>query len=83
VLRILRGEQPEIEITLASQSSPELAGALMRGKLDVALLRRRERRARYSSAWSASHWSRCRRPAIACRANRPCYLMKSFNSVIN
>jgi LysR family hca operon transcriptional activator len=39
-LRILRGEQPDIEITLASQSSPELAGALMRGKVDVAFLRR-------------------------------------------
>ncbi|MGB6966196.1 MAG: LysR family transcriptional regulator [Xanthobacteraceae bacterium] len=40
VLRILRDEQPDIEITLASQSSPELAGALMRGKVDVAFLRR-------------------------------------------
>ena len=40
VLRILRGEQPDIEITLSSQSSPELTGALMRGKVDVAFLRR-------------------------------------------
>jgi LysR family hca operon transcriptional activator len=40
VLRILRDEQPDIEITLASQSSPELAGGLMRGKVDVAFLRR-------------------------------------------
>ena len=39
-LRILRAEQPDVEITLASQSSPELAGALMRGKVDVAFLRR-------------------------------------------
>src|SRR6202023_2856854 len=39
-LRILRGEEPDVEITLASQSSPELAGALMRGKVDVAFLRR-------------------------------------------
>lgn len=39
-LRILRSEQPDIDITLASQSSPELAGALMRGKVDVAFLRR-------------------------------------------
>src|ERR1700761_4995887 len=38
-LRILRDELPDIEITLASQSSPELAGALMRGKIDVAFLR--------------------------------------------
>jgi LysR family hca operon transcriptional activator len=40
VLRILREEQPGIEITLSSQSSPELASALMRGKVDVAFLRR-------------------------------------------
>jgi LysR family hca operon transcriptional activator len=39
-LRILREEEPGIEITLSSQSSPELAGALMRGKVDVAFLRR-------------------------------------------
>ena len=40
VLRILRDEEPNIEITLSSQSSPDLAGALMRGKVDVAFLRR-------------------------------------------
>jgi LysR family hca operon transcriptional activator len=39
-LRILREEQPDIEITLSSQSSPELASALMGGKVDVAFLRR-------------------------------------------
>jgi len=39
-LRILRGIEPDIEIALASQPSPELAGALMRGKVDVAFLRR-------------------------------------------
>ena len=39
-LRILRDEQPDIEITLSSQSSPELASALMGGKVDVAFLRR-------------------------------------------
>ena len=38
-LRILREEAPEAEITLCSHSSPELALALMRGKLDVAFLR--------------------------------------------
>jgi LysR family transcriptional regulator, hca operon transcriptional activator len=38
-LRIIREEAPEVEITLSSQSSPELALALMRGKLDVAFLR--------------------------------------------
>ena len=39
-LRVLREEEPGIEITLSSLSSPELAGALMRGKVDVAFLRR-------------------------------------------
>jgi LysR family hca operon transcriptional activator len=39
LLRILREEAPEIEVTLCSQSSPELALALARGKLDVAFLR--------------------------------------------
>jgi len=39
-LRILRHQQPGVEITLSSQSSPELAGALMRGKVDVAFMRR-------------------------------------------
>jgi LysR family hca operon transcriptional activator len=39
-LRILHEEEPGIEITLASQPSPDLAGALMRGKVDVAFLRR-------------------------------------------
>jgi LysR family hca operon transcriptional activator len=39
-LRILREEEPEVEITLASQASPDLAGGLMRGKVDVAFLRR-------------------------------------------
>jgi len=39
-LRVLRHQQPSVEITLSSQSSPELAGALMRGKVDVAFMRR-------------------------------------------
>jgi LysR family transcriptional regulator, hca operon transcriptional activator len=39
LLRILREEEPEIEVTLFSQSSPELALALARKKLDVAFLR--------------------------------------------
>jgi LysR family transcriptional regulator, hca operon transcriptional activator len=39
-LRILHEEEPGSEITLASQASPDLAGALMRGKMDVAFLRR-------------------------------------------
>jgi LysR family hca operon transcriptional activator len=41
-LRILREEASDIEITIYSQSSPELAAALMRGKLDVAFLRREQ-----------------------------------------
>jgi LysR family transcriptional regulator, hca operon transcriptional activator len=39
LLRILRQEAPEVEVTLCTQSSPELAVGLMRGKLDVAFLR--------------------------------------------
>jgi len=39
-LRILREEAPDVEITLMTKSSPELADGLMQGKIDVALLRR-------------------------------------------
>ncbi|OXC71736.1 Cys regulon transcriptional activator CysB [Caballeronia sordidicola] len=39
-LRILREEAPDVEIILSTKSSPELADALMQGKVDVALLRR-------------------------------------------
>jgi LysR family hca operon transcriptional activator len=39
-MRILRDELPNIEVTFSSQYSPELADGLMRGKLDVAFLRR-------------------------------------------
>ena len=38
-LRVLREEAPDIEIALYSHSSPDLARALMRGKVDVAFLR--------------------------------------------
>jgi LysR family hca operon transcriptional activator len=38
-LRILRDELPNIEVTVSSQYSPDLADALTRGKLDVAFLR--------------------------------------------
>src|ERR671918_900005 len=38
-IRILRDELPNVEITISSQYSPDLAGALVRGKLDVAFLR--------------------------------------------
>lgn len=38
-LRIIREEAPGVDIILFSQSSPDLALALMRGKLDVAFLR--------------------------------------------
>jgi LysR family transcriptional regulator, hca operon transcriptional activator len=39
LLRIIRQEAPETEVTLCSLSSPELALAVMRGKLDLAFLR--------------------------------------------
>jgi LysR family hca operon transcriptional activator len=38
-MRVLRDELPNIEVTVSSQYSPDLAGALMRGKLDLAFLR--------------------------------------------
>jgi LysR family hca operon transcriptional activator len=38
-VRILRGELPNIEIVISSATSPELAGELLRRKLDVAFLR--------------------------------------------
>ncbi|MEH2474116.1 LysR family hca operon transcriptional activator [Nitrobacteraceae bacterium AZCC 2161] len=39
VLAILREEMPNVEITVRSQSSPELIGALLRGKVDIAFVR--------------------------------------------
>ena len=42
-IRLLRDELPNIEITVSSQYSPDLADALVRGKLDVAFLRREAR----------------------------------------
>jgi LysR family hca operon transcriptional activator len=42
-IRLLRDELPSIEITVASQYSPDLADALVRGKLDMAFLRRETR----------------------------------------
>jgi LysR family transcriptional regulator, hca operon transcriptional activator len=42
-LRLLRDELPNIEITVSSQYSPDLADALVRRKLDVAFFRRETR----------------------------------------
>ncbi len=39
-MRLLRDELPNIDVTVSSQYSPDLADALMRGKLDIAFLRR-------------------------------------------
>src|ERR1700729_2926645 len=38
-MRILHDELPNIEITVSSQNSPDLADALMRGRLDAAFMR--------------------------------------------
>jgi LysR family hca operon transcriptional activator len=38
-MHVLRDELPNIEVSVSSQYSPELANALMRGKLDVAFMR--------------------------------------------
>jgi LysR family hca operon transcriptional activator len=39
VMRLLRDELPNIEVTVSSQHSPDLADGLMRGRLDIAFLR--------------------------------------------
>ncbi|HEY6733020.1 MAG TPA: LysR substrate-binding domain-containing protein, partial [Roseiarcus sp.] len=41
-LRILGSELPNLDVTVTSQSSPELAGGLLRGAIDVAFLRRED-----------------------------------------
>jgi LysR family hca operon transcriptional activator len=38
-MNILKGELPSIDVTVSSQYSPQLAGDLMRGRLDLAFLR--------------------------------------------
>ena len=38
-MRILHDELPNMEVTVSSQYSPQLADAIMRGKLDVAFMR--------------------------------------------
>src|SRR4029077_9865067 len=38
-VRILHDELPNMQVTISSQYSPDLADALMRGKLDVAFMR--------------------------------------------
>ena len=44
-LRILREEASDVNVTITTKSSPELANALMQGEIDVALLRRETRTA--------------------------------------
>lgn len=44
-LRLLREESPNVDVTITTKSSPELANALMQGEIDVALLRRETRTA--------------------------------------
>lgn len=39
VMRVLRDQLPNLEITIASQYSPDLAQSLLRGRLDAALMR--------------------------------------------
>ncbi|HTO66333.1 MAG TPA: LysR family transcriptional regulator [Bradyrhizobium sp.] len=39
VMGVLRGKLPSTEITIRSEDSPDLAAALMRGKVDVAFMR--------------------------------------------
>jgi LysR family hca operon transcriptional activator len=44
-LRIVRDEATEVDVTIMTKSSPELANALMQGEIDVALMRREMRTA--------------------------------------
>ena len=44
-LRIVREEAADVDVTITTKSSPELANALMQGEIDVALLRRETRTA--------------------------------------
>ena len=44
-LRILREEASDVDVTITTKSSPELANALMQGEIDVALLRHETRTA--------------------------------------
>jgi LysR family hca operon transcriptional activator len=41
-LQILRDELPNIDVMISSQTSPQLAAALLKGKVDAAFLRREE-----------------------------------------
>ena len=41
-MRVLHEELPNIEVTVSSQNSPDLAAALMRGRLDAAFMRPEE-----------------------------------------
>src|SRR6202043_4112312 len=41
-MRILHDELPNMEVTVSSQNSPDLADALMRGRLDAAFMRPEE-----------------------------------------
>jgi LysR family hca operon transcriptional activator len=61
-LRILREEAPEVEITLMTKSSPELADGLMQGKIDVALLRREAQTAGSRARKFHQHSTSCARP---------------------
>jgi LysR family hca operon transcriptional activator len=42
-MRLLHDELPNIEVTVSSQNSPDLADAVMRGRLDAAFMRPEER----------------------------------------
>lgn len=44
-LRLLREDAPAVQVTLSSQSSPQLAAALLHGRLDAAFLRREDKTA--------------------------------------
>jgi DNA-binding transcriptional LysR family regulator len=49
-LRILREEASDVDVTISTKSSPELANALMQGEIDMALLIEADLRCR-NSIW--------------------------------
>jgi LysR family transcriptional regulator, hca operon transcriptional activator len=58
-LGILREEAADVDVTITTKSSPELANALMQGEIDVALLRREIRTAGLDFKFSSHGVSGC------------------------
>src|SRR6476620_2698770 len=65
-MRILHDELPNIEITVSSQNSPDLADALMRGRFDAAFMRPESAgTSSFTGVWLRSRSSSCSPATIA------------------